>query len=477
MFYLKKILLFLLFFSLTLCACGEKLMAETSKEYFNYSIKNGVAIVTGLKDTNINDIRIPEKLDGYYVEEIGASAFQNSKLVKVIIPDSVKTIGESAFEESRALREVSYVKNSGVVTIGDRAFYGCSLLEKVIIGKNVESIGTDAFRNLTFNKAFVVDKNNKYYSEMDGLLYNKNQTVLYQYPSSYDGEFGLPNTLLNIEPYAFAGSKVYSVVLPNSVITIGDSAFKDCVYLTNLQLSNSLEEIGDYFAYNTNLSNLTIPASVTTIGQYSLTMSFLQWVEFLGDVPKMKGKLSGFSCGAILVGDDYYDNYSTNSLFSKYTSYLFKKSDVKDDVIIKDNTLLKYVGSGHQYVIPEGITEISDYAFFAARSLSRVEIPDSVKKIGEKAFLTTSLTEVDLASVEEIGNGAFMLCILLEKAYIPSTVTTIGEKAFYGCSTNQSKAPLSFAASSFDEAFTLEDGSGYKCSIVYNVSREDYRGK
>ena len=146
-------------------------------------------------------------------------------------------------------------------------------------------------------------------------------------------------------------------------------------------------------------------------------------------------------------------------------------------MIIKDNTLLKYVGSGHQYVIPEGITEISDYAFFAARSLSRVEIPDSVKKIGEKAFLTTSLTEVDLASVEEIGNGAFMLCILLEKAYIPSTVTTIGEKAFYGCSTNQSKATLYFEASSFDEAFNLEDGSGYKCSIVYNVSREDYRGK
>lgn len=474
---MKKILLFLLFFLLTLCACGEKLMPETSGDSFNYSIRNGVAIVTGLKDTNINEIRIPEKIEGYYVEEIGDSAFKASKLKKVIIPDCVKTIGESAFEESRALREVSYVKNSGVVTIGDRAFYGCSLLEKVIIGKNVESIGTDAFRNLIFNKAFVVDKNNKYYSEMDGLLYNKDQTVLYQYPSSYDGEFNLPNTLLNIEPYAFEGSKVYSVVLPNSVVKIGESAFKDCFHLSNLQLSNSLEEIGNYFAYNTNLSNLTIPESVKSIDQYSLSMPFLQWVEFLGDVPKMKGKLSGFSCGAILVQDEYYDNYFTSDLFSKYNNYVYKKSDIHNDAIIKDNVLVKYVGNKSQYVIPVGITEISNYAFFAARSLSRVDIPDSVKKIGEKAFLTTSLTEVDLASVEEIGSSAFMQCILLKKAFIPNTITKIGEDAFYGCSTNQSKATLYFEASSFDEAFNREDGAGNKCSIVYNVTREDYRGK
>ena len=67
-------------------------MAETSEEYFNYSIKNGVAIVTGLKNTNINDIRIPEKLDGYYVDEIGASAYQNSKLVKVIITPTPQAI-------------------------------------------------------------------------------------------------------------------------------------------------------------------------------------------------------------------------------------------------------------------------------------------------------------------------------------------------------------------------------------------------
>ena len=82
-----------------------------------------------------------------------------------------------------------------------------------------------------------------------------------------------------------------------------------------------------------------------------------------------------------------------------------------------------------------------------------------------------------MASVEEIGSSAFMQCILLKKAFIPNTITKIGEDAFYGCSTNQSKATLYFEASSFDEAFNREDGAGNKCSIVYNVTREDYRGK
>lgn len=474
---MKKILLFLLFFSLTLCACGEKLMAETSEEYFKYTIKNGVAIVTGLKDINIHDIRIPEKLEGYYVEEIGASAFQNSKLVKVIIPDCVKTIGESAFEGSRSLKEVLYVKNSGVVSIKDRAFYDCNVLGKVIIGKNVSEIADKAFRNLSFNKAFEVDKNNQYYSSYKGLLLNKDQTILYQYPSALEGDFVLPNTLVEIMPYAFAGSKVYNVALPNSVKKIGNSAFRDCLYLSYLQLSDSLEEIGDFFAYNTNLSSLTIPKSVSSMGQNSLAISCLQKVEFLGDVPNMTGKLSSFSCGAILVSEQYYDNYCNSSNFSKYLDFIFKTTDVKDGAIIKNNVLLKYVGNEYQYVIPDGITEISDYAFSAARSLDRVKIPSSVKKIGEKAFLMAALTEVDLSSVEEIGYGAFMQCTLLKKAYIPSTVTLIGENAFYGCSSNLLKTTIYFEVSDFDEAFNNEDGAGNKCNVVYNVTREDYYGK
>ena len=105
------------------------------------------------------------------------------------------------------------------------------------------------------------------------------------------------------------------------------------------------------------------------------------------------------------------------------------------DFIIENGVLTSYRGSGGNVVIPDGVTEIGEWAFAYCSNLTSITIPDSVTEIGECAFYDCSgLTTINiLNSVTEIGYAAFAYCTTLTAITIPDSVTTIGDNAFYGC--------------------------------------------
>jgi hypothetical protein len=241
---------------------------------------------------NKNNIRIPRKIKKLPVSRIGDNAFSNpeSGLVSVTIPNTVTSIGDSAFQGCSNLVRLTIPKS--VTIIEDAAFAGCTGLTSVIIPNKVTSIGACVFflcESLTviiipagvtsigewaFSRcakltAINAAVDNKAYTSHDGILYNKDKTILIAYPAGKtDASFIIPDYVTGIGGGAFAGCEnLTSITIPNSVTSIGDNAFGDCTRLTNINIPDNITVIKDMtFSQCTVLAGVTIPDSVTSIG-------------------------------------------------------------------------------------------------------------------------------------------------------------------------------------------------------------------
>ena len=162
----------------------------------------------------------------------------------VVINDGITSIGDWAFEDCDSLTSIAIPDS--VTRIEMNAFKNCDSLITITIPDSVESIVTDAFYNCNSLTSITVDSNNANYSDIDGILFNKDKTNLICYPE---------------------GKKDTSYVIPDSVESIGYEAFYACYNLTSITIPDSVTSIGDRaFRSCNNLTSITIPDSVTSIG-------------------------------------------------------------------------------------------------------------------------------------------------------------------------------------------------------------------
>ena len=184
------------------------------------------------------------------------------------IPDSVESIGDDAFYRCARLKSVTIPDS--VTSIGWYAFKYCTGLTSVTIGNSVTSIGWYAFENCTGLTTITVKEGNPNYSSDEyGVLFNKDKTLLIQYPiGNTKTSYTIPDSVTRIGRYAFYNcTGLTSVTIPDSVTSIGDYAFYNCTGLTSVTIPDSVTSIGDLaFAYCDNLTSITIPDSVTRIG-------------------------------------------------------------------------------------------------------------------------------------------------------------------------------------------------------------------
>ena len=419
---------------------GEKLktvMNLSSNSDFEYKVlEDGTAEITGYKG-KATDVVIPSVIDGYKVTSIGYMAFyNNASITSVTITDGIVNIGYGSFYLCNSLTKI--IMPDSIMNIGKEAFYRCLSLTSITIPNSVTSIGDSAFVDCYALTSIKVDTKNAYYSDVDGVLFNKNKTEIICYPAGRKSKnYVIPNSVTSIGDSAFYRClSLTSITIPNSVTSIGGSAFSWCA-LTNITIPNSITTIGDYaFDFCGALSNVTIPDSVTSIGDKAFSSC---------------GSLTSVSIpnSVTSIGDgafSYCDSLASVTLHDSVTSigteafYECKSlADIKIPYSVTDmgKHVFAYCDSLTSAVIPSSVKSIKEGTFKECKSLTSITIQDGVTSIDYDAFkLCSSLSKINIPdSMKQIGGGAFSYCYSLESIIIPNSVTGIGGSAFGGCTS------------------------------------------
>lgn len=234
-----------------------------SEKYFDYTVSDSEATITKYFGRD-NDVVIPDSIGGYPVKSIGDGAFQGCKTIEnVNMASSVESIGYSAFAGCKALEKVDIPDS--VSYVGRCAFDGCSSLAVVSIGSGVQDIGDSAFSYCGKLNNILVSKNNENYTDIDGVLFNKNAETLIKYPAAKRGKYTIPESVTEIGYEAFESCYYLTAVkIPDSVIKIDDYAFYACG-LSDIIIPEGVAYIGDAAFMFCNLTSVTIPESVTYI--------------------------------------------------------------------------------------------------------------------------------------------------------------------------------------------------------------------
>ncbi len=315
------------------------------------------------------------------------------EIPKTIDGYPVTAIGFKAFNGCTDLTSVNIPE--GVTSIGSSAFLGCTSLISVSIPASVTSIKYNSFYNC-INLTSVTLPDGITFIGYDA-FYNTGY---------YNNEENWENDVLYIGKYLINAKNTISGIyeVKEGTLVVGDSAFEDCAGLTSVKLPEGVTSIGNYaFRDCSGLNSITIPDSLTTIGDAAFEICTNLKSVYISDITNW--------CKI------HFHSIAANPLF--YADNLYLNGEIVETL-----------------KIPNGITEIGDYAFSGYDGLTRVIFPNGVKKIGEAAFYSCDkLENINIPdSVESVGLSAFSECTSLKSVILPDSITNISNAAFDRCS-------------------------------------------
>ena len=304
-------------------------------------------------------------------------------------------------------------KDRTVTTIGYEAFSDIGWFEKVIIPDSVTIMESNPFARCKDLRIIEVSPKHPALAVKEGILYSKADKRLICCPwSSVDGkECVIPQGVRIIESYAFYDRYIESVVIPDSVVSIGKYAFSQCDYLQRLSIPKSVTSVGQCAFKGSNLKSIEIPGSITEIE----AEVFSGW-DRLKEIVIPEGVQS--------IGKGAF--WNCNSLIS---------ITIPESVKTIGKEAFGKCSGLSSVTIPGGVENIEGGAFYDCFGLVTVDIQNGVKYIGEKAFESCNKLQsiVIPGSVESIGAQAFLSCTHLTDVDIQDGVVRIGDRAFDSC--------------------------------------------
>ncbi len=401
------------------------------------------------------------------------------------IPSETKKVRYYAFYGAKKLK-ADLTFSDKIKSIGDYAFSGCVLVEKISVPDTIEYLGKKAFRNTAFMKA--QKKNGAYY--VDNILIRisgkhdeyeiKDGTVFIASHALEDCEVKtliIPESVTKFGTNALTGSgtvdtlvinsnvdtlgdigleKVYSDkkatkpvksniknVVVNSPITSTGTTFKE-TSLETISLPESVITIDDFaFRKCRNLQIFTIPKSVTTLGKYAFNESGLKEIVLTEGITKIQQ-----SC----FGKTKLEKIEIPSNIISLGQDSFKGTLLKE-VVIPDT--VKALGHGvfedckqlESVTLSNSLKKIPAYAFCDCVMLTQIQLPQSITQIGAKAFANTGIVSMVLPdSITKIDYSIFLKCKSLEYVKLPQndTLNYISENMFALSSIKEIEIPKGY---------------------------------
>lgn len=275
-----------------------------------------------------------------------------------------------------------------ITGIGPRAL---SALYSVSLPWSITNLAPSALGgNCSFLTNITVEASNPVFSSLEGVLFDKNQTTLIQFPGNRAGSYTLPDSVTSLADSAFAyNGPLTNLTLNSSLATIGASALLGCWGLTSLTLPNGVVSIGDSaFEY-------------ATLSQIVLSTNLLN------------------------IPDSAF--YGCSRLAS---------ITIPDNVTNVGNSAFYQCSALTNIVLGPNVTRIGDSAFYQCSKLASITIPDQVRSLGDSVFYQCSgLTQAHIGSgVRTMGTEVFYRCSQLLTVELPAEMDSIGSYAFYRCS-------------------------------------------
>lgn len=311
--------------------------------------------------TNIGDYAFKDaspKISNIYIDPkakldyIGESAFENSELIDLILPESIKIIGSRAFSNNKITRSLN-------------------------INEDLESLGSYAFSSTMF-KEVLIDE----YSSLEKILE-------FTFYNSKNQKISLPNTITEIERFAFRNSSVEEIISKSLELKIiGDYAFDQAANIKTINLGNKLISLGRYaFSETASLVEINIPNTLEVINKFTFLRSNINYLNI--------------------------EEESNLSLI--------------DDSSFKDSKLVRIT-------LPNSLIKLGIDAFMNTSQLESINLPSSIEFIGSQIFTNSAINEVVIDndfSLERFSSSMFSNTYNLKDFTIPDSIKLLDNGQFF----------------------------------------------
>ena len=434
-------------------------------------IPDNLALVKSVSNTHLTSVSIPDS-----VTSIGKYAFKNCvKLVNISIPDSVTVISDGAFYGCKKLLSIHWAES--LEQINYEAFENCVSLEAITFPKTINTIGPSAFSDCTSLSSISFTDNNK------GGAYVDIQSSAFSNCTALEN-ISFSKNVRYLDDSSFSGcSSLTNVELDDAITTIERFAFCNCSSLKSITLPSKLKKLGYSFIANTQITSLTIPAGLTTCttggsstyeSQYgplggANTLKELILEPGMEYIPDNLARVESTS-GTHLTSISIPDSVTTIGQYAFKNNAKLTNISFPDSVtVISDNAF-----SGCKKLISirwsENLEQINYEAFQNCISLEEITFPKTVNTIGNLAFSNcTSLSSISFTdnnkggAYVDIQSSAFSNCTALKNISFSKNVRYLGDSSFSGCS--------SLVSIELDDAITTIERLAFcNCSSLKSIT-------